>query len=312
LAPAFLARAHTYQNVVMTVPPAARPGHTLRRAVFQVALASHAGALLATRDDITVFMFASHHKTGTNLGLELESCFAGDPEITRDLSLQAKRCLEHRTLDDLNWDGIIPPGCDRVVHFVRTPREVVRSAYLYHRQQPPVEPWLAFPAEQILGEAVPNNPFLSGETYNQYLVRVPIPVGVYAEMKLQFGDNFGKMEASYNATKDDPHVRTVCLEDAWMDYGVMIRRIASHLKLPYSTEVQSCTEQHDPSKHTFGTHTTHGTLSQTEMAQLRSTIARHDKDWFDGRFGKSPVASMCGSKVNERHNQRDQWLDGLG
>jgi hypothetical protein len=280
-------------------------------------LAGHAGALRAARDGIVNIMFASHHKTGTNLGLELESCFAGDPEIEaaqvfRDLAVQAKRCKEQRTLDDLNWDGIIPPDCDRVVHFVRTPREVVRSAYLYHRQQPPVEPWLARPAEEIMGEAVPNNPFLAGETYNQYLIRVPVPVGVYAEMKLQYDGNVKKMEASYNSSKDDPRVYTMCLEDAWMDYEGMVRKMASHLKVPYSTEVQSCSERHNPGQHTFGTHTTHGTLTQTEMAHLRSTIVRHDEDWFDSRFGKSPVASMCGPKIKDRRTQRDEWLDGLG
>jgi len=297
----------------MTVPPAARPGHTLCWAVFQTVLASHAGALVATRDGgITGIMFTSHHKTGTNLGLELESCFAGDLETTRDLALLAKRCKESRTLSDLNWDGVIPPDCDRVVHFVRTPREVVRSAYLYHRQQPPVEPWLAFPAEQILGEAVPNNPFLAGETYNQYLVRLPITVGVYAEMKFQFEDNFHKMEASYNASQDDPRVRTVCLEDAWADFEGMVKGVAVHLTLPYSTGVQSCTQRHDPSKHTFGTHTTQHTLSHAEVAQLRNTIARLDEDWFDGRFGKSPVSSQCGSKVDFRRNKRDEWLDLLG
>jgi len=296
----------------MTEPRATRPGRTLCWAVFQTVLASHAGAISVRSDDLTGIMFTSHHKTGTNLGLELESCFAGDTGMTRDLSTQARRCIETRTLADLNWDGTVPPNCDRVVHFVRTPREIVRSAYLYHRQQPPVEPWLAFPAVQILGEAVPNNPFLAGETYNQYLLRVPMTVGVYAEMKQQVGDNFQKLESSYNATKDDPRVRTVCLEDAWGDFEGMIRGLAFHLMLPYSGGIRSCSEQHDPGKHTFGTHTTHGTLTHSEMAQLRHTIASLDDEWFGGRFGKSPLSTMCGSKVTARRNQRDEWLDGLG
>jgi len=258
-------------------------------------------------------MFASHHKTGTNLGLELEACFAGVSPLTADMASKAKRCKEERTLDDLTWDGTIPPSCDRLVHFVRTPREVVRSAYLYHRQLPPVEPWLARPAVEILGEAVPDNPFFPGETYNQYLARVPIPVGVYAEMKFQFEDNFRTMELAYNASKDDSRVQTVCLEDAWMNYEKMVSDMARHLKLPCSKSVRRCTEQHNPGKHTFGTHTTHGTLTQTETAQLREIIAQHDEMWFDGKFGKSPLADMCKSKI--KHSRRtdaeiyDEWLE---
>jgi len=289
-----------------------------------LALAVRAGALSppARPQDIVRIMFTGHHKTGTNLGLELEACFAGMTGYTEDLKSRAKRCKEQRTLDDLEWDGSVPPSCDRVVHFVRTPREVVRSAYLYHRQQPPVEPWLARPAVEILGEAVPDNPFLPGETYNQYLVRVPIHVGLYAEMKFQSEDSFKTMAVSYNASKGDPRVETVCLEDAWMEYETLISNMSSHLTLPYNEGVQRCSERYNPSKYTFGTHTTHGTLTQAEMSELRQIIAQHDEMWFDGRFGKSPIADMCKSKVKHRlrwlvgwldrsSQHSDEWLDSL-
>jgi len=294
----------------MTLSPLARPGRSLGWAVFHLALAVRAGALsLPARHDIVRIMFTSHHKTGTNLGLELEACFAGLSSLTEDLRDRAERCKEERTLDDLTWDGSVPPGCDRLVHFVRTPREVVRSAYLYHRQQPPVEPWLALPAAEILGEAVADNPFLPGETYNQYLVRVPVHVGVYAEMKFQFEDNFKTMEVSYNASKGDPRVQTMCLEDAWMNYETMVSNMSSHLTLPYNEGVQRCSERHNPSKHTFGTHTTHGALTQEEVKELRQLIAQHDEMWFDGRFGKSPVADMCKSKMKHSLKWPDEWPD---
>jgi hypothetical protein len=301
----------------MTVSLVTRPWRSLGWAVSQLALASCAGALTSPgrQGDVVQIMFTSHHKTGTNLGLELEACFAGVSDLTSDLTSKAKRCKEERTLDDLTWDGAVPHGCDRLVHFVRTPREVVRSAYLYHRQRPPVEPWLARPAVDILGEAVPDNPFSPGETYNQYLARVPIPVGLYAEMKFQFADNFKTMEVAYNVSKDDSRVQTVCLEEAWQNYEEMVRKMASHLKLPYNDGVQKCTERHNPSEHTFGTHTTHGTLTQAETAELRQVIANHDEKWFDGRFGKSALADMCKSKIKHRRaespDSSDEWLDGF-
>lgn len=295
----------------MTLSLPVRPVRSLGWIFSLLALAVRAGALssAARRDDIVQIMFTSHHKTGTNLGLELEACFAGLSSFTEDLKSKAKRCKEERTLDDLTWNGSVPPGCDRLVHFVRTPREVVRSAYLYHRQRPPVEPWLARPAVEILGEAVPDNPFFPDETYNQYLSRVPIHVGVYAEMKFQFEDNFKTMELSYNVSKDDSRVQTVCLEDAWMSYEKMISSMASHLKLPYNKGIEKCTEAHNPGKYTFGTHTTHGTLTQTELSELRQIIAQLDEMWFDGRFGKSPVADMCKSKIKHRRRWLDAWLD---
>jgi len=295
----------------MTLSPLARPGRSLGWAVFHLALAVRAGALsLPARHDIVRIMFTSHHKTGTNLGLELEACFAGLSSLTEDLRDRAERCKEERTLDDLTWDGSVPPSCDRLVHFVRTPREVVRSAYLYHRQQPPVEPWLDRPAVEILGEAAPNNPFLPDETYNQYLARVPVHVGVYAEMKFQSDDNFKSMEVSYNASKGDPRVQTVCLEDAWMNYETLVSNISSHLTLPYNEGVQKCSERHNPGKYTFGTHTTHGTLTHEEMTELRQIIAQHDEMWFDGRFGKSPIADMCKSKIKHRRIPVSRWLEG--
>jgi hypothetical protein len=265
-------------------------------------------------------MFTSHHKTGTVLSLELEVCFVGGRNASSDMRVLARRCKESRTLDDLNWNGFVPPDCARLVHFVRTPREIVRSGYLYHRKVPAVEMWLLRPAESIMGEAVPDNPFLPGETYHDYLLRVPYTVGVYAEMKSFSGQVLMDMENAYQASKDDPRVLTQCLEEGWIGYEDMVRKVADHLDLPLYDEVRRCAARHDPSKHSFTSHVTQGDLAPEEMAQLRDIIARHDEEWFGGRFGSSPLATFCRAAgtmgrmaaAGRGLDEEEEWLEGYG
>ena len=108
-------------------------------AALLLALTRPADGVSIARDPRQGIMFTSHHKTGTVLSLELEVCFVGGHNASSNMRQLARRCKESRTLDDLNWNGFVPSDCARLVHFVRTPREIVRSGYLYHRKVPAVE-----------------------------------------------------------------------------------------------------------------------------------------------------------------------------
>jgi len=192
---------------------------------------------------------------------------------------------------------------------------MVRSAYLYHRQKPAVEEWLNFSAESILGEAVPDNPFLSGETYNEYLTRMDVPVGVFAEMKVVSGRVLKDMERAFLKTANDLRVMTVCLEEGWHDFEGMIRKIAAHFGVPTTDELFRCAAEYDPSRHNFGTHTTQGTLSATEMTGVASIIAGQDSSWFGNAFSSSPFSHQCSALVEQAPTQRASsklffdWVD---
>lgn len=289
-------------------------------AALLLALTRPADGVSIARDPRQGIMFTSHHKTGTVLSLELEVCFVGGHNASSNMRQLARRCKESRTLDDLNWNGFVPSDCARLVHFVRTPREIVRSGYLYHRKVPAVEMWLLRPAVSIMGEAVPDNPFFPGETYHAYLQRVPYTVGLYAEMKSFSGQVLADMESSYQASKDDPRVLTLCLEEGWTGYDDMVRKVADHLDLPLEDEVSGCAAGHDPSKHKFANHVTQNSLAPDEMAHLRDIIAHHDEEWFGGRFGSSPLAALCsatgtmGRMASGGRGLEDEevWLEGYG
>jgi len=289
-------------------------------AALLLALIRPADGVSIARDPRQGIMFTSHHKTGTVLSLELEVCFVGGRNASSSMRVLAKRCKESRSLEDLNWNGWVPLDCARLVHFVRNPREIVRSGYLYHRKVPAVEMWLLRPALEIMGEAVPDNPFLPDETYHDYLQRVPYTVGVYAEMKSFSGQVLADMENAHQASRDDPRVLTMCLEEGWIGYEDMVRKVADHLDLPMNDEVSRCAARHNPSKHNFASHVTQNALAPDEMAQLRDIIARLDEEWFGGRFGSSPLATLCRATgtigrmaaAGRGLEDEEDWLEGYG
>jgi len=261
--------------------------------------------------------FTMHHKTGTYLGLELERCCVENGETHNSF----RRCLGNVS-SEVFWKGVVPHDCSRIVHFVRSPIEIALSSYLYHRQQPPPESWLARPVEScqanpwkecIPKEAVPDNhPSITGETYNEYLNRVPMSAGVHMDMMATSFPILKEMEKAYLVSQSDPRVLTMCLEDSWADFEGMATRIATFLDLPFSEGFRSCSELHDPSKHTFGTHTTSGSLTRGEENKLRDMIHFHDQKWFNGRFNASPLAAICGKpkdKAGGSHSQEDEWME---
>lgn len=103
----------------------------------------------------TVFIFGAYHKTGCELAVNVMARLRHDHN-TDDINLVGDALEQEHTKVFLpgKWDnfyyeprlGILNLLPDfRLVHMVRDPVEIVVSAYRFHAQCPPGEPWLLEP-----------------------------------------------------------------------------------------------------------------------------------------------------------------------
>jgi len=232
--------------------------------------------------------FTAHHKTGTVLALELASCFAVDHH----------QCTGFQEDESgMHWKGDVPANCDRIVNMVRSPTEVIRSAYLYHKQIPAVEAWLEESISIPKGVPLPE-PHLH-ESYTDYLNRASTWDGLLAEMSLASKMTLLDMEEAYTNNVNNPHVMTVCLEDAFEHFTEVITNISHFIGVPLTPEISNCVAKQDPSKHIFGSHMTTGTVSEFEEGKILRYIEELDTRYFDHRFGTSPIHFLCTRKSSD-------------
>jgi len=178
-------------------------------------------------------MFGSNHKSGTVLSQKAAKlvCTAlGGPECTK-LAHPKSDGTGHccNVTQSPHFDGTLAPGplAWRVVNFARRPRSQVASGYLYHLAAPRGERWAHRPLSEGFDSKHPAGedgrlavayaaedaahslpPFAPGESFVDYLNRVPERDGVAAEMVRGSASDLPNILSAAGA----PDVLTVCLE----------------------------------------------------------------------------------------------------
>lgn len=263
--------------------------------------------------------FTSHHKTGSVLSEGLLSCvrgFENDPGRLPDCGMPM--VYWH------HWNGTIPDGCDKVVHFVRHPVDIVRSAYLYHRRTPPMggatEPWEQQYLSETLGEERTRQLLsehgldeLLGETVSEFLLRAPAEAGLQVVMLGIGGESVVEMKSSWRATRHDPRVHTICMADTWSGFDDMVRRMLRFIgseEVAPGGDVAECFRRRDPQYLRDNDHITHNFVSHSEVQRLMDAIAVLDRDKFDGNFTKGGLAGWCGPDSQAGFAARGHAVDG--
>lgn len=187
---------------------------------------------------------------------------------------------------------------------VRSPTEVVRSAYLYHKQIPVVESWLKDPITVPRGIPVPDPH--QDESLNQYLNRVSLRDGLLAEMSTVSMDTLAQMDAAYTGNLNNSRVMTMCLEKSFHHFDELVTSISGFLGVSLTPELATCVAKLNPEKRTFGSHSTSGTISDAEEEEILSYIEELDHDYMDHRFRTSPLYSLC---AHQKAEAQRQWMD---
>jgi len=261
----------------------------------------------APRSQDEILSFKTHHKTGTFLAEQLASC------VQR---VGQRKHVKHPGADrGFHWDGTGLGPSERAVHFVRSPSHLARSAYLYHKQFPPVEKHLKlpakWPAELENCSKAQSYPPLLRENRQAYLARVPADVGLLMTMATYGGTTLREMDQAMRATGSDPRVLTVCLEQSFSDFDGLMQQIVDHLELAKSDKLLRCFGKQNPSTFSFGTHTTSGSVAKGEDENLLRTIKSEDHAFFGDMYASSEAALKCAAGAPYRDSSADNSMEYL-
>lgn len=162
-----------------------------------------------------VVVHLSHHKMGSTW----------IKNILRDVAAVGGAAVVDLEFDDLakKRPRIIFDGHSKIdlaglrmpykgTHMVRDPRDVLVSAYKYHKKSD--EPWLHEKKES-----------LGGVSYQQHLNRLSLEDGLLFELKNSTGDSLRLLRAW---GFDDPNILELRYEDVQADYEASFEKIFSH------------------------------------------------------------------------------------
>lgn len=236
--------------------------------------------------------FVTYHKTGSVLAQSvLRSCL---PDADIDLNIHGE------------FSATMP-----VLHFVRDPAAIVRSAYDYHLQS--TEPWLFEPAHHyhvVKNDAKLLEWYNETESYQEYLTKVPLWVGVRAE----FIRCTAEIDAMFVNTKkcfrNTTECKQVCLEDFTSSshkYLMTWRSVLDFLGLDRSSmECIGGFDMLNPSYRGSQTHST--TKKDLEASKIYEWFADLDLEFKGGAYregsellGCAPVSFRASSHLDDVH-----------
>ena len=205
-------------------------------------------------------MVVSHHKSGTVASQQLILALCGCEGHPTGRAFWTtwhdceKKCSEREVVYLRNGAGNVElrPD-DRIVHFVRSPRDMIVSGYNYHRDCS--EPWLRhWTAERTatlrwppLAAHIYFKAYADGQfrdDYCEFLQEAPREFGVFAEAvrTISASDGIGAMLTQFKRQRGKPHpeILTVCLNDVNVmseteaTISTTWHRVADHVNITFA------------------------------------------------------------------------------
>lgn len=200
--------------------------------------------------------FVVYHKTGWMLSWSVR-----------------RRCLRNDTIT-FAYAGQFPDWIEvPVVHFVRDPIDVVKSAYLYHQKG--LEPFTKktnFSPELFVNDPMLGPEWRENETFQEMLLRLPTQLGVRAQYLQSYHSLENKMMVNWVYCKGSSDLcKQVCLED-FMKSSVSYNRtwlgVLDFLGIDHG--YMDCIAQFDVNRPEFGDvdHTTSSDVSPKEAREI--------------------------------------------
>lgn len=184
-----------------------------------------------------------------------------------------------------------------MVHFVRDPKALIRSAYEYHKVGR--EFWLHDPSHTphwIKADPVARSTYVIGETYQQYLNRVPFEVGFRAEFRRSSSELVQMIENAGTCAAFPAMCAQVCLEPfakSSESYQQMWAAILDFVGLNHSyLECINVYDMHNPQY--IGRHRAHvARPTQKEVAQAYEEFTKLDQELWNNTLAEAGETWGC-------------------
>lgn len=210
-----------------------------------------------------------------------------------------RRCLRNDTVTFANA-GQFPDMIEvPVVHFVRDPIHMVKSAYLYHQKS--IEPFLKktnYSPELFVKDPLLGSEWREDETFQEFLLRLPMQLGVRAQYLQSYHSIQEKMMPNWvNCTAHADLCKQACLEDFMKSsesYNRTWLSILDFLGMDHS--YMDCISDFDMNSASFNgdrEHTTSSDLSVNDENKILQYVLEADDSLTQGALKASSKQLQC-------------------